>query len=194
MSEPDDSPDSTEITKIAELIRSRRTINFFRDDPVPDRLIREAIDVARWAPNHKLTEPWHFYILGNQTITLVKNLITDIKSTGQPESVRDGIRKRLDAIPGWLVVSCKKSAESITQMEDYAACSCAIQNLMLYLWSAGVGVKWTTGKAIRDDRFFNLLELDASEHIIIGLFWYGYPAVITAQSRKTVPEITSALA
>jgi nitroreductase len=182
-----------DIDTTADLIRSRRTINFFRPDPVPESLIREAIEVARWAPNHKLTEPWHFYILGNQTITLVKNLITDIKSTGQPVSVRDGVRKRLDAIPGWLVISCKKSTETITQMEDYAACSCAVQNMMLYLWSAGVGVKWTTGKVIRDDRFFRTLGLDDSRQMIIGLFWYGYPGVITAQNRKAVPEITTVL-
>jgi nitroreductase len=177
----------------ADLIRSRRTINFFRPDPVPDSLIREAIDVARWAPNHKLTEPWHFYILGNQTLTQVKNLITEIKSTGQSESVRDGVRKRLEAIPGWLVVSCKKSADPQTQMEDYASCSCAVQNMMLYLWSAGVGVKWTTGKIIRDDRFFRILNLEDSSEMIVGLFWYGYPEVITAQNRKAVAEITTSL-
>jgi len=193
MPEFDNNPDNTELIKIAELIRSRRTINFFRPDPVPDSLIREAIEVARWAPNHKLTEPWHFYILGKQSLTQVKNLITEIKSTGQSESVRDGVRKRLDAIPGWLVVTCKKSAETITQMEDYAACSCAVQNMMLYLWSAGIGVKWTTGKVIRDDRLFKILNLEDSSEMIAGLFWYGYPEVITAQNRKAVTEITTGL-
>jgi len=29
--------------------------------------------------------------------------------------------------------------------------------------------------------------------MIIGLFWYGYPGVITAQNRKAVPEITTVL-
>jgi nitroreductase len=191
MPERDNNPDNTELIKIAELIRSRRTINFFRPDPVPDSLIREAIEVARWAPNHKLTEPWHFYILGKQSLTQVKNLITEIKSTGQSDSVRNAVRKRLDAIPGWLVVTCKKSAETITQMEDYAACSCAVQNMMLYLWSAGIGVKWTTGKVIRDDHLFGLLNLQDSSEMIVGLFWYGYPEVISAQNRKAVAEILS---
>jgi len=188
------NPDKPDINPVTDLLRSRRTINFFKPDLIPETIIRDAIEVARWAPNHKLTEPWHFYILGAATSSKVKNLMTEIKSAGQSENVRAGVSKRLDAIPGWLVVTCPVSDDPIRQMEDYAACSCAIQNLMLCLWDSGIGVKWTTGQVIRDERFFKIMEIEQRNTLVVGLFWYGYPEVISAQKRKAVAEITTSMA
>lgn len=176
-----------------ELIRTRRTINFFKPETVPDALILNAIEVARWAPNHKKTEPWHFYMLGPDTRSRVKALITELKTQGQDPSVRDSVAARLEGIPGWLVLACDVSRDELTTQEDYAACACAAQNLMLALWHSGIGTKWTTGKVIRDPRFLQMLGLTADTHRIVGLFWYGYPEHIPDQTRKPLPEITSKL-
>ena len=119
---------------IGDILKSRRTINFFQPQPVPLSDLMQAIDLARWAPNHKKTEPWHFYILGEATRIEVIKLITDIKSEGQSASVCDSIKKRLDEIPGWFVLTSDLSEDPIIQQENYAACCCAAQNLMLYLW------------------------------------------------------------
>jgi nitroreductase len=180
-------------TDIEELIKSRRTINFFQQEPVPDSMIMKAIELARWAPNHRKTEPWHFHIFGEETRSSVIDLITKIKSSGQGDSVRISIKKRLDDIPGWFAISSGFAEDPILQQEDYAACCCAVQNLMLYLWNEGVGVKWTTGAVIRDDRFFELLQIDSTLRYIVGLFWYGYPLQIPAQTRLPVNDISSKL-
>jgi len=184
--------DKSEVSRLelyATSIRSRRTINFFNNNPVDTSLILEAIEVARWAPNHKKTEPWHFHLLGPKICLQVKDLITDIKAAGQPDSARIAIRERLDAIPGWLVLTCDVSTDSFQQTEDYAACACAAQNMMLYLWQAGVGMKWTTGKVIRDDRFLQLLKIDKTRQFVTGLFWYGYPEHVPEQTRKPLDRI-----
>ena len=56
-------------TYLEDLIKSRRTIHDFISDKIPDKsIIKEAIKIACWAPNHNLTEPWHFYLLGKETI------------------------------------------------------------------------------------------------------------------------------
>ena len=193
MLDSDNSMDNLELNKFANSIRSRRTINFFKLEPVPDSLILDAIEVARWAPNHKKTEPWHFHLLGKQTQEKVKAVITDIKVKEQGDGAHQSIRARLDAIPGWLVLSCDVSAESTRQFEDYAACACAAQNLMLYLWQAGVGTKWTTGKVIRTQAFYDILGLEMKNQLIVGLFWYGYPDQLPAQTRKPLEEITKRL-
>lgn len=52
------------LREFAEVLRGRRTINVFLQTPVPESLIHEAIEVAVWAPNHHVTEPWRFHILG----------------------------------------------------------------------------------------------------------------------------------
>jgi len=177
------------LAQLAECIKARRTINFFKMDRVKDEIIQNAIEVARWAPNHKKTEPWHFHILGPSIQKQLKALITDIKAEGQDGPVRVAIHDRLDAIPGWLVISCDVSSDMIRQFEDYAACACAAQNMMLYLSQAGIGVKWTTGKVIRDLRFFELLGLDMRYQMIVGLFWYGYPDHQPEQTRNPLADI-----
>ncbi len=97
--------------------------------------------------------------------------------------------KRWRAMPGWLVVTCENSADPIQAREDYAACCCAIQNLMLALWGEGIGVKWNTGVVINDPRFCDLILVDPQVETVVGLFWYGYPAEVPETRRKSVEEI-----
>ena len=53
------------LQQLASAIRDRRTIKIFEQRAVDHNIIRDAIEVARWAPNHHLTEPWHFYLLND---------------------------------------------------------------------------------------------------------------------------------
>ena len=193
MSRTIESPFVLDLERYAESIKSRRSINLFEPELVPDSLIQAAIEVARWAPNHKKTEPWYFHILGPETRRKTIELITEIKSAGQADTFRAGVAARLNAVPGWLVITCDVSEDVIRQMEDFAACSCAAQNLMLYLWAAGVGVKWTTGKVVRDERLLKILGIDTGTRMIVGLFWYGYPGMVPEQTRKPVTEISTVL-
>jgi len=176
---------------LAERIRSRRTTKLFLRQKVSKQLIRDAIELARWAPNHHLTEPWHFYMLGEKTIAISVELLRTIVTEAKTADLANFKAKSAAAIPGWLVVTCQKSKDELLQREDYASCCCAIQNLTLYLSEAGIAVKWTTGLITRDQRFFDLLEIDASEEFIVALLWYGYPKILPTQSRKGVTEITT---
>ena len=175
---------------VAELIVNRRTIYAFRSEPVPDvAVIRQGIDVARWAPNHHLTEPWHFYFLGPETVDQVIELNAELVLQAQGEKAAEIKRQRWSQIPGWLVVSCDISADPIRAKEDYAACCCVIQNLMLYLWSREIGMKWSTGAVTRDPRFYDLVWIDPAQESVVGLFWYGYAEEIPVTVRKTVDQI-----
>ncbi len=48
-------------------IRSRRTHKAFEPEPVDPETIEELFELARFAPNHHLTEPWRFRVLGPET-------------------------------------------------------------------------------------------------------------------------------
>ncbi len=183
--------ESRNLRVLAERIRSRRTTKLFLRQKVNKQLVLDAIELARWAPNHHLTEPWHFYMLGEETtaasIELLRTIVTETKSA----ELADFKAKAATAIPGWLVVTCKKSDDELLQQEDYASCCCAIQNLTLYLSEAGIASKWTTGLITRDQRFFELLDINADKEFVVSLLWYGYPKVLPTQSRKDVTEITT---
>jgi nitroreductase len=183
--------DRTKLRNLAERIRSRRTTKLFLKQPVDRKLILDAVEVARWAPNHHLTEPWHFYVLGSQKIEkcveLTRAVVTEIKDS----KMGDFKAKSAAAIPGWMVVTCNRSDDERRQREDYASCACAIQNLMLYLSEAGVATKWSTGPITRDDRFYSLLGANPDKVFIVGIIWYGYPKITPMQSRRDVSQIVT---
>lgn len=177
------------LREFAEVLQGRRTIELFLHTPIPENLVREAIEAATWAPNHHVTEPWRFYLLGKESIERCLDLCFDIATAKKGEKAGAFKRESWSQKPGWLVVTCKKSDNKLTQREDYGATCAAVQNALLYLWKAGVGSKWTSGPITRDARFFDILGIDENEEFVVGLIWYGYPKVTPSQSRKEVDEV-----
>ena len=174
---------------IARVLRERRTVHDFSATPPPTDIICQAVDLARWAPNHLRTEPWHFYLLDRGTGLRIADLNADIVCESKGEKVAEIKRKRWAGMPGWMVVSCIQSDDEIRTREDYAACCCAVHNMAVFLWDQGIGMKWTTGKVTRDRRFFELVGMDYDQVYVVGLLWYGYPASVPTQHRKPVSEV-----
>ncbi len=183
--------ESRNLRILAERIRSRRTTNLFLKQKVSKQLVRDAIKLARWAPNHHLTEPWHFYLLGDKMKAASVELIRTIVTENKTAELGEHKAKSAAAVPGWLLVTCTRSDDELREREDYASCCCAVQNLLLYLSEAGVASKWTTGPITRDQRFFDLLGIDSEQEFVVGMFWYGYPKILPTQSRKDVSEIVT---
>ena len=174
---------------IADIIRTRRTIHDFADGLPPRALVLDALDAARWAPNHRRSEPWRFTLLGPAAIARVIAFNTELVRAKSGDAAADKKRARWAAIPGWLVVTCQRSEDPTTEREDYAACCCAVQNFALALWAVGVGTKWTTGKVTRDTRFMALIGADVAREFTVGLVWYGYPRDIPLQTRRPLAEV-----
>ena len=153
----------------------------------------EAIGSAVWAPNHHRTEPWHFYLLGDSVVEKLCQLNADLVRANKGEKAAAVKLKRWRSVPGWIVLTCNRSDDEIRQQEDYAACCCAAQNFSLHLWALGIGVKWTTGAVTREDQFFEFLNIDKQSELVVGLFWYGLPAAIPDQHRKSTEDITTVI-
>jgi nitroreductase len=183
------SPPSAALDSFAALLRARRSVDLFQTEPVGSAALLDAVEVARWAPNHRLTEPWRFYLIGPETKDALTELAAAIDAAAKGERAGMARRERLKAIPALFVLTTRRSADPLLDREDYGACCCAAQNLMLYLWQRGIGVKWTTGAITRDPRFYDLLGIDAVSEAVVGLFWYGLPKVVPNQRRRPVDEI-----
>ncbi|MGH7129925.1 MAG: nitroreductase family protein [Planctomycetaceae bacterium] len=174
---------------IADVIRQRRTIHQFRSECPPRELVLRGIELARWAPNHKHTEPWRFHLLGPETKTAIVELNARLVAERKGPAAGEAKRQRWSAVPGWLAVTCDRGDDAVRNEEDYAACCCAIQNLSLFLWSEGVGVKWSTGDVIRHTEFHRLIGADPLTRRVVALLWYGYPEQVPEQKRRPVGEI-----
>lgn len=182
-----------ELERLGQLLRGRRTLSRFSSKPVDRKLILAAIEVARWAPNHHMTEPWRFYLLGPEaiktTIECVRLRATEAK--GEEMGRRKALRA--EKVPSWVVVTSKLSDDIILQREDYAATSCAIHNMSLYLWQAGVGMKWCTGSMANTPDYANALGIDTDREFIVGILRIGYPLNTPVQKRRPVDEIATLL-
>jgi len=184
---PDVSPATS---PIACCLRDRRTVQSFLPTPPPPELIWQAIELARWAPNHKLTEPWRFHVLGPETARAIVELNAMQTSASKGPDAAELKRRKWSQIPGWLVVTLRKHSDPFRHEENYAAVCCAIQNLMLFLWSEGVGTKWATGEVTRSAEFAQLLGIHSDQEQVVGLIWYGSAAQVPAATRTPVSEIS----
>ena len=173
---------------VADAIRARRTIHDFVPGSAPPlEIIHVAIEHAVLAPNHYQTRPWRFYLPGPNTVERICQLNSELVCAAKGESAAANKLKRWREIPGWMVLTCARSGDPIRAQEDFAACCCAAQNFMLYLWEQGLGVKWTTGQVIRAAGFFNLLGIPVASEQVVGLFWFGQPAAVAERAAASGP-------
>jgi nitroreductase len=183
----------TDVSEFARVLKDRRTISLYLHLPVPDRLVHEALESATWAPNHHVTEPWRFYLLGSETAQRCVDLVREITTKQKGEKAGDFKARSWSEKPGWLVVTCQRSDDELRQREDYGACCAAVQNFMLHLWKAGVGSKWTSGDITRDPRLLRILGIDEAQEFIVGLIWYGYAKITPEQSRRPLRDVLTTL-
>src|SRR5919198_999884 len=57
---------------LEQAIRTRRTHKAYRPEPVERATLDELFELARWAPNHHLTNPWRFRVLGAASLARLK--------------------------------------------------------------------------------------------------------------------------
>jgi len=178
---------------------SRRTIFRFTDDPVSDEVLLRALDAARHAPNHHLTEPWGFVVVGPETKgrlgEVARRLAASKAKDAKPEdlpALLDRAVKKLTDVPCLVVVTMRRTpGDAMTEREDYAAVACAVQNLQLSLWQDGVGCQWGTGGPTRDDESYRILGIDRATHEIVGFLKIGKPREIPTTTRKPVESFFS---
>ena len=161
--------------------------------PPPREVLLKSIEVARWAPNHKLTEPWRFYLIGEETADILAHLNARIVEERKGPEIAKAKLKQWLSIPAMVVVTYKKAGDVFREKEDYAATCCAIHNMSLYLWSKGIGLKWSTTKSTQHPAFYDLLAIDPDREEVVGLLWCGYPDDVPVKTRKPVGSIVREL-
>lgn len=182
---------------ISDLIKSRRTIFQFEPDPPSKAEISEILEFGIWAPNHRLTEPWRFTVIGEKTKKILADRYTEIQiekvkevaTAEQQKSVGEKGHKKFMSKPLIIAVCCLRSDDDFQQKEDYAAVCCAIQNIQLAAWERGIGMQWSTGPITKERNTCDLLGLDFDAEEIVGFLYTGYPAEMPKARRKPIEEV-----
>ncbi len=74
--------------ELHDSILSRRSIRAYKPDPVPQELIREILDEARWAPSWRNTQGWHVWVLTGEPLERFKSEFTQMlvdDAPGRPD-------------------------------------------------------------------------------------------------------------
>ena len=180
-------------TTIYEAIHNRRMNNEFTDEVPSRESLQRMLDAAVWAPNHRLTNPWRFFVLekGGEKRAEVAQLAYDnlFARSGNHENA-DGSRQRvLDAPALIYVYSVPADSEEMTQ-ENYAAACCAVQNLLLAAVAEGLAGDWSTGNTTRHPALAETLGGE-SDWTMVGALFIGQPARPSASVRAPADEVTA---
>ncbi len=159
---------------LRELIQNRRTIHHFEPTPVAEGVIQKALELAVYAPNHHHTHPCRFYLIGPDHKATFLEYAERSFADRDPQTAEKKLN-RWRGIPGWVLVTRKKNDNEKTSHEDYATLSIALYIMMQYLTAEGIGSKWSTGSLLFEAEVYEIFGIDASQEMIEGLFWYGYP-------------------
>ncbi|MBA2320887.1 MAG: nitroreductase family protein [Deltaproteobacteria bacterium] len=175
-------------------IASRRTIQRFRPGAIPVGALERALAAATWAPNHKTTWPFRFVLPGPASREVIFRTGLRLKAAkrGSSPELEAAVRQDLLAPDRLVAVVQRLAADEHRALEDYAACACAVQNLMLALHAEGVGTKWGTGGTLREPDVHEALGVDPVRERIVAFVWVGVPAVVPlAPARPPLAELVT---
>lgn len=135
-------------------IKARRTHKQYGSTPVDLETLRELVDLARSAPNHKLTQPWRFRVLGPEIRTRIEEL------AGEKEALK------LRRAPTLVLATAALSGDPHTDEEDLHATACAVYAVLLGATNRGLASYWRTPSCFTGDPVRGALGLEADERIV----------------------------
>jgi nitroreductase len=147
---------------VQQAIRTRRTHKAFTPDPLPRELIDELLELARWAPNHNLTNPWRFRVLGPESLAALK------RAAG-PEGAT-----KLERAPTLIAATAKRSEDPVQDEEDLCATACATYAVLLAAHERGLAGYWRTPGVLRTSAGRKALQIGPDERFV-ALIHLGWP-------------------
>ncbi|MGQ0813857.1 MAG: nitroreductase family protein [Gemmatimonadota bacterium] len=165
---------------VLQVIRDRRSQKSFTDRPVSEDDIRTMLDAAVLAPNHKLTQPWGFAVLGKLARKRYGEIRAQLRVSQEADAAvaedkRAKIAAETAAVPAVIVVTQRLDGDAHRKREDYAAVFMAVQNILLVATSMGLGSKVHTGDILNAPPMRELVKAEENEQIV-ALIHLGEPA------------------
>ena len=187
--------------EVDEAIRSRRTHKFYGGGAIADETLRELLELAIWAPNHGLTEPWRFTVVTAARFNELESVLGDAfdamrKGDDEDAMTRIGFKKRklarrLAGAGALIAVSYKRTPDRPqVDREDYAATACAAQNILLGATARGLVGLWSTGKVMGHPLVRAFLGQQGDEQQVGALFLGTREHKMTARRSQTAASLT----
>jgi nitroreductase len=159
--------------EVFEAARTVLAVREYREDPIPEDVVRRIVDAARLTGSSQNGQPWHFVV------------VTD----------RDALRRVAAAVPhgkytadAALAIAVAVERRSRFGLSD---ASRAIQSMILTAWDEGVGSNWTGFAGMVEVR--SMLGIP-KEYDVVAVVPFGYPTRTLGKGnkkRKPLTEVAS---
>lgn len=159
--------------ELERAIRTRRTHKAFAADALDAATLDELFELARWAPNHHLTNPWRFRVLGPRS----RERLMELAEAAQP-----GSAVKLRRAPTLVVVSVQCSGDAAQDREDLLATAVAAYIVLLGAHARGLAGYWRTVALLEEPTARELLGFGAGE-APLSMLYLGAPV-----QEQRVPE------
>ncbi len=148
--------------ELEEAIRGRRTHKVYGAEGVEPAILQELLELARWAPNHHLTEPWRFRVIGPEALAKLK------QAAGHEAA------GKLDRAPTLVCASAKLDGDPDQDEEDLMATACAVYAVLLGAHARGLVGYWRTPAVLRTVEGAEAVGMAADERFV-ALIHLGHP-------------------
>lgn len=180
----------------SEAIQNRRSIKRFSDRPVSRAEIETLLSAATLAPNHRLTQPWRFYVLGPEAryaygLALGDRKARKLENPDAARALRETVAAEHRALPAMIAVAVVTNENPEIREEDYAATMMGIENLALTAVELGLGTALKTGAVMSDAAARSAAGVGDGERII-AIVNVGQPAELPpAKQREPASTYTT---
>lgn len=142
--------------------------------------LHRAIDAVRDVPVDFGVDPWHFYTIEPEKAHAIAWLNARMIEEDAGIEAAQAAYDQWRSVPGWVVVTCLRVEDEEQQAHLKERVLTAVQRVSLSLWSESIRTSWITELVVEDERLYDLLEIDPTNEVAVGILWYGHaekPAV-----------------
>lgn len=156
---------------------------------IPDEQVHQLLQLADWAPTHGNTEPWQFFVFaGNEKVKAFCKDHSDLYAAEAGENANSTTVNNLlhmGDLASHLIIAVMKRGDlpKIPALEEIAATSAAIQNLLLGAQAMGLAAYWGSGGMVYNPAMKTYLQL-REEDVVLGAIYLGYTDTTKTGNRQ----------
>lgn len=181
---------------VVRALQDRRSIKAFTGAPVSRAVLLDLLTAATWAPTHRLTQPWRFAVLDQAAIRRLMDFLQAtpaIAAVPDPAKGAAKLAKLLGRLPGLgalVLVTWVRDADPEVDLEEHAAASAAVQNLLLAATGQGLGSFWSTNPTLGHPEVLAWAGAQPATEGFLGAIFVGTAAEIpVAPPRRPLTDV-----
>lgn len=184
------------MTTSLEALHGRRSIRQFAPREVTREEVETMLAAGVAAPNHRLTQPWRFYVLGAKArhaygMALGNRKAKKIEDAAAADAMRNKVAEEHASLPLMIAVAVVEDANAEIHEENVAAVMMAVQNIAIAAVSLGLGTHIKTGAIMADPAARAAAGVPEGQRIIAVLN-VGEPVVVPpAKERTSAASLTT---